>query len=289
MEENLLEVCLIWGWFFVMIYKSGSTGELLELSGERIKAHLRTSELYDYEWEVDAIEQHMGSRIRSFRRKASENELVVDFSGNKIERKEAADRFFSLVEADIIQEKPGKLFLGEYYKTCYMIKAKNDGQQERSNIVRIKMGVYAEYPFWIKETSYTFKSADITSTSNKRYGYRYGYRYASGMKDTYILNEHFAPAQFRLRIYGPCVNPLIAIGGRIYTVHTILEDGEYLEVDSMAQTVIKTMMNGTKVNLFHYRGLDIFQKILPGKQVVSWDGKFDFDITLFKERSEPEW
>ncbi len=289
MEGNLLEVCLTWGWFFVLIYKSGCTGEILELSGDRIKAHLRTSDLYDYEWEVDAIGQHMGSRIRTFRRKASENELVVDFSGNKMERKEAADSFFNLAEADIIQEKPGKLFLGEYYKTCYMIKAKNDGQQERSNIVRIKMGIYAEYPFWIKETSYTFKSSDITSTSNKRYGYRYGYRYASGMKDTYILNEHFAPAQFRLRIYGPCVSPLIAIGGRSYIVHTILEGGEYLEVDSMVQTVIKTMMNGTKVNLFHYRGLDIFQKILPGKQIVSWNGKFDFDITLFEERSEPKW
>ena len=214
------------------------------------------SDLLDYEWEVSIA----SNRIVGFGYTVKEKALNID-----VHR-----------------------YIDDQYMVCY-IKSSEKDNWGADQIIQCEYGIITDHPLWIKETSYTFKSADITSTSNKRYGYRYGYRYASGMKDTYILNEHFAPAQFRLRIYGPCVNPLIAIGGRIYTVHTILEDGEYLEVDSMAQTVIKTMMNGTKVNLFHYRGLDIFQKIFPGKQVVSWDGKFDFDITLFKERSEPEW
>lgn len=248
-------------------------------------------ELKAYEWQSEIRE--MGDhkeKILQFYMKLRKKKMELSiFAETKEELTETLNKMHRIFERDIAQNAPGRLFIGDMYIWCYCYSGQADEYEEDFYTADYEVGVMTAKPFWIKETSYTFKSADITSTSNKRYGYRYGYRYASGMKDTYILNEHFAPAQFRLRIYGSCVNPLIAIGGRIYTVHTILEDGEYLEVDSMAQTVIKTMMNGTKVNLFHYRGLDIFQRILPGKQVVSWDGKFDFDITLFKERSEPEW
>lgn len=248
-------------------------------------------ELKSYEWQSEIKEMgNYKEKILQFYMKLRKKKMELSiFAETKEELTETLNKMHRIFERDIAQNAPGRLFIGDMYIWCYCYSGQADEYEEDFYTADYEVGVMTAKPFWIKETSYTFKSADITSTSNKRYGYRYGYRYASGMKDTYILNEHFAPAQFRLRIYGPCVNPLIAIGGRIYTVHTILEDGEYLEVDSMAQTVIKTMMNGTKVNLFHYRGLDIFQKILPGKQVVSWDGKFDFDITLFKERSEPEW
>lgn len=243
------------------------------------------SDLLDYEWEVSIA----SNRIVGFGYTVKEKALNIDVHRSReAGAREHMNALTEMFETDILSGTPGRLYIDDQYMVCY-IKSSEKDNWGADQIIQCEYGIITDHPLWIKETSYTFKSADITSTSNKRYGYRYGYRYASGMKDTYILNEHFAPAQFRLRIYGPCVNPLIAIGGRIYTVHTILEDGEYLEVDSMAQTVIKTMMNGTKVNLFHYRGLDIFQKISPGKQVVSWDGKFDFDITLFKERSEPEW
>ena len=32
-----------------------------------------------------------------------------------------------------------------------------------------------------------------------------------------------------------------------------------------------------------------FQKIAPGRQTIMWTGKFDFDIILYTERSEPTW
>lgn len=266
------------------IYYKNHLNEKVDLDSKNII--LQYHELLNYSWNAETN----NGKIVSFYRESATIPIKVTVTADTEETfREVIENFYSIVEKDVLNRIPGKLYVGEQYMSCY-ISGDIKSDVFLKVFIQVKnLTVVTDHPFWIKETSYTFKSADITSTSNKRYGYRYGYRYASGMKDTYILNEHFAPAQFRLRIYGSCVNPLIAIGGRIYTVHTILEDGEYLEVDSMAQTVIKTMMNGTKVNLFHYRGLDIFQKILPGKQVVSWDGKFDFDITLFKERSEPEW
>lgn len=50
----------------MLIYKSGSAGETLELSGKNVKAHLRTSDLYDYEWEVEARKLGLGTRVIAF-------------------------------------------------------------------------------------------------------------------------------------------------------------------------------------------------------------------------------
>lgn len=48
------------------------------------------------------------------------------------------------------------------------------------------------------------------------------------------------------------------------------------------------MITGTEVNLFHYKGKNLFRKILPGQHVVQC-GNFDFDLIIFEARSEPRW
>ncbi len=74
-------------------------------------------------------------------------------------------------------------------------------------------------------------------------------------------------------------------------VDAVLEAGEYLEIDSAAETVTKILTSGIKVNAFHYRSFEnsVFRPIQVGRQEVFWDGKFDFDLILFEERSEPKW
>lgn len=71
----------------------------------------------------------------------------------------------------------------------------------------------------------------------------------------------------------------------------VLEDGEYLEIDSVAGTIFKVMATGIRVNCFHNRGLvdSVFRPIQSGRQTIDWSGKFDFDIILYEERSQPRW
>lgn len=244
------------------------------------------TELLDYDWEYAM----RGNKITGFSKQPAEIPITINIlAETKEEYEDACNYLFEVLEKDILKNVKGKLYYNGQYVSCNLTGSKKKdwcmGVCFQLNYLRL----ITDKPMWIKETEYNFKTADITSTNNKRYGYRYGYRYANGLKDTAIMNEHFDSVHFKLRIYGPCVNPLVNIGGHSYTVHTILEDGEYLEIDSMKRTVIKTMMNGSQVNLFHYRGKDVFAKILPGRQPISWDGKFDFDIILFEERSEPKW
>lgn len=254
------------------------------LIGDRLRA--TSGNFHSYEWKRKT---KISKKSIEFEKDAASYQITLTLRGNLAERKKMLDDLIDSFEYDIQNKTPGKICFGEYYIEGYIIKANSKTSSIRNEWSDCDIEIYCPYPFWIKETEYNFKTADITSTDNKKYGYRYGFRYANGLKDTYIINDSFTSVHFKMRIYGPCVNPLVNIGGHSYTVHTILQEGEYLEIDSMEETAIKTMMNGTKVNMFHYRGNGVFTKILPGRQVISWDGKFDFDIVMFIERSEPKW
>lgn len=250
---------------------------------------IQTGDIFDSKWDYESIVSGGRGKIKRFTKGIRTKTLLLGImSSSKQSFYDALNHFYEVTEQDVLAEIPGKLYVGDYYLNCYIFASKKTDWEYDCDVLDNEISLVTDYPFWIKETGYTFKSADIASTDNKRYGHRYGYRYANGLKDTYIVNEHFDSVHFKLRIYGKCVNPLINIGGHSYMVHTILQEGEYLEIDSMQETVFKTMLNGTKVNLFHYRGRDVFTKILPGRQQISWDGKFDFDIILFEERSEPK-
>ena len=74
-------------------------------------------------------------------------------------------------------------------------------------------------------------------------------------------------------------------------VNIVLESGERLEIDSRTETITKVMAFGEKVNAFHNRekGKTFFVRIPPGRQNVSWTGKFGWDLTIYEERSEPKW
>lgn len=111
------------------------------------------------------------------------------------------------------------------------------------------------------------------------------------MNNTYIQNPHFTDVNFTLVIYGPVANPQVIIGDKSYLVNIVLEQGERLEIDSRTRTVTKVSKNGEKVNAFHNRekGKTFFKKIPPGRQKVVWSGKFDWDLTIYEERSEPRW
>ena len=54
----------------MLVYKSGSTGEEINLSDNRIKTQIKKAGLYDYEWELDESELKIGSKINGFGKKS---------------------------------------------------------------------------------------------------------------------------------------------------------------------------------------------------------------------------
>lgn len=271
-------------------YRSGSSGKEIDLSGGRIRAHIKTAGFYDYEYEVDETKVADDITVNGFTVDSRKYELVLDFRGNKEERAETAEELFAVTNIDIAQRKAGRLYLKDEYINCYIVSSKFENAG-RDGVVRKIAGIYAAKPKWIKEYPNTFKASEVTSSNNKRYSGRYAYRYANGLNNTSVVNQHYGECSFLLRIHGPCVKPSVYIGGHEYHVDITLEAGEYLEIDSAGETVTKYMVSGIRVNAFHNRSFknSVFQPVQTGRQDVFWDGKFDFDLILYEERSEPRW
>ena len=84
----------------------------------------------------------------------------------------------------------------------------------------------------------------------------------------------------------------MTIGGIVRQVYTTLEAGQYLLIDSRDKTVKRVLNDGSVLNEFDNRRRgtkSIFEPITPGMNEVTWNNAFGFDLTLFIERSEPEW
>lgn len=181
--------------------------------------------------------------------------------------------------------------VGDMYLNCYVTASEKSEWEPEAGYIDVSLTLAVEYPMWVGENPYTFHSFGVSSTDNKRYHGRYPYRYANGMNSTCIINPHFTNSNFKLIIYGSAVNPMVTIGGVPYLVNVILEEEEYLAIDSRSRTIIKVTKNGERENLYHNRqkGRNFFRKIDSGRQPISWTGKFDFDLIIYEERGEPKW
>ena len=92
-------------------------------------------------------------------------------------------------------------------------------------------------------------------------------------------------------VYGPVNNPSVTIGNHLYNVNCEVDSSEYLVIDSIEREIYIISNFGEKKNVFNKRNNEsyIFQKINHGINSVIWSGGFGFDITVYDERSEPEW
>lgn len=193
---------------------------------------------------------------------------------------------------DALEEQLDKK-LDEYRGAVFTEDTKTIAKAEIASLRRLKKDIEDGRKTVKKKWMEPYDAFDkrISSNDNKRYPGKYPYRYANGMTSNYIINPHFTDSNFQLIIYGPVVNPQVTIGSTPYLVNIVLESGEYLLIDSRSETIAKVINNGERINVFHNRqkGRKFFRKIQPGRQTISWTGKFDFDLIIFEERGEPRW
>lgn len=250
--------------------------------------------LYGREWKYEATENVNANRKkleRFYRTGISKKITLQIYADTKDEFDGIMDRLNEIADIDIIEQKPGKLWVGDYYLECYITELDPKDYDDIFYTVDVDATIEAFTPYWVNKSMHTFHSYGITSNYNKRYPGRYPYRYANGLKSNYLINPNYTPSNFQMIIYGPVVNPQVTVGNNTYLVNIVLEEGEYLLIDSRNKTITKFLKNGEKVNAYHNRqkGKEFFEKIRTGRQIVQWTGKFDFDIIVIEERSAPKW
>lgn len=250
--------------------------------------------LYGREWKYEATENVNTNRKkleRFYRTGISKKITLQIYADTKDEFDGIMNRLNEIADIDIIEQKPGKLWVGDYYLECYITELDPKDYDDIFYTVDVDATIEAFTSYWVNKSMHTFHSYGITSNYNKRYPGRYPYRYANGLKSNYLINPNYTPSNFQMIIYGPVVNPQVIVGNNTYLVNIVLEEGEYLLIDSRNKTITKFLKNGEKVNAYHNRqkGKEFFEKIRTGRQIVQWTGKFDFDIIVIEERSAPKW
>lgn len=250
--------------------------------------------LYGREWKYEATENVNTNRKkleRFYRTGISKKITLQIYADTKDEFDGIMNRLNEIADIDIIEQKPGKLWVGDYYLECYITELDPKDYDDIFYTVDVDATIEAFTSYWVNKSMHTFHSYGITSNYNKRYPGRYPYRYANGLKGNYLINPNYTPSNFQMIIYGPVVNPQVMVGNNTYLVNIVLEEGEYLLIDSRNKTITKFLKNGEKVNAYHNRqkGKEFFEKIRTGRQIVQWTGKFDFDIIVIEERSAPKW
>lgn len=277
----------------MLVYKSGSTREEISLSQKFIRARIKKAGFYDYKWKPKETELENGVKISGFTKEKAEYTLILDFIGSEQERAENSNKFFELTEADVLGKTPGTLKLNNYCINCFVIENKSGGRDTRTRMVQRETKIIAPYPFWFTEQTHVFYPGAGQDAGYLEFPFDIPFDLMGDAAGSGNINlEHYAACNFLITIYGPCTTPRIVIGNNTYEVKTKLDAGEYLQIDSRDGTVIRTRASGLKVNEFENRNSgagSVFEKIQPGHNLVSWNGSFGFDITVYIERSEPRW
>lgn len=249
--------------------------------------------LMDYDWNVEKE----NNKISDLKKGLKTKNITVSIKGNSIEDGvNKRNKIFEIFEKDVLLRKCGKIIIGDYYLQCYIIDSQKSRYIKDSNYLVIKLKIIPEYPYWCHEETKSFlrynEMIEKSVDDYLLYPFSYPYRYSMPRNAGFIQNDHYAPCDFQMIVYGPCTDPSVRIAGHLYEVITTLYSGEYMVIDSRDNTVTKYKNDGSTENLYNSRRKDIrvFEKIPSGRLSVLWNIEaFGFDITLFQERSEPKW
>lgn len=253
---------------------------------------INKSDIRDYEWQY--TEQY--DKIKQFTKKLTTRSIPVRFFNRAGEDSEVYDRaedLYAITDRDVRTLTPGRLYIGDYCIEAYVVAS---AKQEYDNgvIISETLSILSDFR-WRKEVVKTFGGSTPYEPSDevRDYPKDYMWDYIASHSQRRIITNSIAPYDFKIVFQGPVVNPTLIVGGNIYRVYTEIYTGEYLTADSVQKTIIRTKINGEKVNEFSYRDRDnyIFEKmpVRNGSSLVQWQEGKIVELTAFVERSEPKW
>lgn len=202
------------------------------------------------------------------------------------------NRLLDVLDQDAASSKEGKLYAddGSYIK-CIIFASDKQKWKSEALVMYNQFYLVSKDPSWIREKKITYERKQASDTGYLDYPYDYPYDYNPNDMAVYLENTEVMPADFKLVIQGPCENPQVTIGQNKCQIMTTLSSYEYIVLNSMDRTAYKVSSTGTVTNVFESlnRNYENFDKIPQGKHIISINGTFKMEITMYMKRSEPRW
>ena len=263
----------------------------LRFNGLENGVYMNYSTIRDYNWSYDAI----NGKISRFYNKITSRKIPLVVVGKTGDEAIAAmNRLHELAEADIVDNLPGKIIVGEYYTNCFITGSKKANYLISKRHSRIDLTITSDDPAWYRDRMHHFVPGANDPSSiggGTDYPYDYAYDYSVAQNGRKIISDAVGNSAFKIKIYGEATNPEIIINGHVYAVTGTIGKGETLLIDGLNKKITLTTAAGEKVNWFDKRNREsyIFEPIKPGSNVVTWGGSFGFELTVVEKRSEPRW
>lgn len=249
--------------------------------------YIKANDIRDYSWGYTTVGNGVGQFTKDFVEKTIPYLILSDYDTAMALK----NRLCEVGEKDVLAKEPGKLCIGDGYLQCYIIGNRKSEYLTDEKMLVGEITILAPKALWIYEKTKQFTSVEEAAGEGKGYPHAFPYNYSYDGASNMMYNEHYAPSDFVMTIYGAAIKPAIYINDHKYSVDVTLAEGEYLVIDSKKKTITRKRTDGAIDNLFRYRDTEsyIFEKIQPGQCEMSWSGQFGFDLTIITERGEPKW
>ncbi|MEE0753144.1 hypothetical protein [Frisingicoccus sp.] len=272
------------------IYYLNAKGEKLNLTEWPYR--IQTGDILNYKKPYIFSQTSYGGEILGFNPELVEKNITLTVSAKSMAEYYAAlNHFYDVVDYDVVNLIPGKLYVNGQYMRCFIFGSEKTEWEYGCNWLDNAIAIVSGTAVWITESTKSFTTAGSQSGAGLDYPHDYGFDYAPKVLSDTIVNDNYAAVDFRMTIYGPAVNPSVAIGSNVYKIYTELTAGEYLVIDTQEKIVEQYDNMGGMTIKYNNREKDyeIYAPIPPGASPVIWAGDFGFDLTTYVKRSEPKW
>lgn len=240
---------------------------------------------------------------RAYERQMRTCGVTISFVASGADGRESAMRMFELCDLDAMSGTPGRLHVGEWYLTCYVIGGDLSVMDRWHASYQVTLA--SDDPVWVREHSWSFMPSSGEQISNEQLDFSFDYAHDYGARQSIgssIVIPGFEPCDVKITVYGYAVSPYVRIGSNVHQVNVTVPDGGLLIIDttkraSMAgDSIVLKDMYGNSQNVFSKRlrgsegsGTYVYQKAQPGETSVTWQQSFGFDLVAFERRGRLPW
>lgn len=123
--------------------------------------YANSNDLRDYDWEYTT---RLG-KITGFSKGVVEKTIPLLFIGKtEADGVKIKNQLLDLAEKDIIEKSPGKIIIGDYYMTGYVIGSKKSDYLLSRRYLNNELTWVTEKPYWIEESVYTYSRITSSDT-----------------------------------------------------------------------------------------------------------------------------
>ncbi len=267
---------------------TSSDGHMISLVSEELSVQT-ASEIRGYEWEFGVGRKNIYAPRRNY------TSQKVKF----IAKREALEKLRKITDGDVVKEEAGTFTAhDEWTQKGYITGISVDNVSPY--YIFGSFNVILLQGAWYKTVTASFTKNSKSSTilsQGKDYPFDYKYDFSYNTTPQLLNTNSTLSCEFKLIIYGACVNPVITIGENAYRVNVRVPDDALLIVDTRDKTVVLRDDTGYTQNVFDkaVRGDGkgskeyIFEPLPVGESIVSWDNSYGFDIEYYIEESCIPW